>query len=53
MRPRVSEVVLDASALMALLNSEPGAELVAGAIPEAAISAVYGAFLPAYDAPCG
>ena len=40
MRPLVSEVVLDASALMALLNSESGAELVAEAIPDAAISAV-------------
>ena len=40
MRPLVSEVVLDASALMALLNSEPGGEMVAEAIREAAISAV-------------
>ena len=40
MRPIVSEVVLDASAFMALLNSEPGGEMVAEAIPEAAISAV-------------
>ena len=34
------EVVLDASALLALLNAEPGAELVAEALPEAAVSAV-------------
>lgn len=34
------EVVLDASALLALLNAEQGAELVAEALPEAAISAV-------------
>ena len=40
MRPLVSEAVLDASALLALLNSEPGGEMVAEAIPEAAISAV-------------
>ena len=40
MRLRASEVVLNASAFMALLNSEPGAEMVAEAIPEAAISAV-------------
>ncbi len=34
------EVVLDASALMALLNAEPGAEFVAAALPDAAISAL-------------
>lgn len=34
------EVVLDASALLALLNAEPGAKLVAEALPEAAVSAV-------------
>ncbi len=32
------EVVLDASALLALLNREPGAELVAAALPSAAVS---------------
>jgi PIN domain nuclease of toxin-antitoxin system len=36
----VSEVVLDASALLAPLNREPGHEEVAGTIPHAAISAV-------------
>jgi len=36
----VSEVVLDASALLALLNREPGHEEVARTIPRAAISAV-------------
>jgi PIN domain nuclease of toxin-antitoxin system len=36
----VPEVVLDASALLALLNREPGAELVAAALPGAAVSAV-------------
>ena len=36
----MAEVVLDASALLALLNAEPGAELVAEALPGAAISAV-------------
>jgi len=36
----VSEVVLDASALLALLNREPGHEEVARAIPRAAISAI-------------
>ena len=40
MRPLVSEVVMDASAFTALLNSEQGGETVAEAIPEAAISAV-------------
>lgn len=39
-KPTVSEVVLDASALLALLNQEPGQEEVAGSIPHAAISAV-------------
>ncbi|MBI2872580.1 MAG: type II toxin-antitoxin system VapC family toxin [Chloroflexi bacterium] len=34
------EAVLDASALLALLNAEPGAEVVAAALPQAAISAV-------------
>jgi len=34
------EVVLDASALLALLNAEPGADMVAKFIPGAAISAV-------------
>ncbi|MCH7652632.1 MAG: PIN domain-containing protein, partial [Chloroflexi bacterium] len=33
-------VILDASAILALLNVEPGAEAVADAVPEAAISAV-------------
>jgi PIN domain nuclease of toxin-antitoxin system len=33
-------VVLDASALLALINDEPGAELVAAALPEAVISIV-------------
>lgn len=32
--------MLDASALLALLNAEPGSEIVAGSIPGAAISAV-------------
>lgn len=36
----MSEVVLDASALLALLNREPGHEEVARVIPDAAISAV-------------
>jgi len=36
----VAEVVLDASALLALLNAEPGAEVVADALPGAAISAL-------------
>ena len=34
------EVVLDASALLALLNREPGAELVAAALSGAAVSAL-------------
>jgi ribonuclease VapC len=33
-------VVLDASALLALINAEPGAELVAAALPEATIGVV-------------
>jgi PIN domain nuclease of toxin-antitoxin system len=36
----VSDVVVDASALLALLNQEPGSEAVAEALPHAAISAV-------------
>ena len=36
----MSEAVLDASALLALLNPEPGHEEVARTIPDAAISAV-------------
>ncbi len=36
----MSEVVLDASALLALLNREPGHEEVARAIPRAAIGAI-------------
>lgn len=36
----MSEVVLGASALLTLLNREPGHEEVAGTIPHAAISAV-------------
>jgi PIN domain nuclease of toxin-antitoxin system len=36
----VAEAVLDASALLALLNAEPGAKLVAAALPGATISAV-------------
>ena len=36
----MAEVVLDASALLALLNAEPGAEHVAEVLPQAAISAV-------------
>jgi len=39
-RRPVSPVVVDASALLALLNGEPGAERVAEALPGAAISAV-------------
>lgn len=34
----MAEVVLDASALLALLNGEPGADLVASALPQATIS---------------
>jgi PIN domain nuclease of toxin-antitoxin system len=33
-------VVLDASALLALINAEPGGETVAAALPDAAISVV-------------
>jgi PIN domain nuclease of toxin-antitoxin system len=36
----VPDVVLDASALLALLGGESGAELVAAALPQATISAV-------------
>jgi PIN domain nuclease of toxin-antitoxin system len=36
----VAEVVLDASALLALLNAEPGSELVSAALPGAAMSSV-------------
>ena len=34
------EVVIDASALLALLNAEPGADVVAEALPQGVISAV-------------
>jgi len=34
------EIILDASALLALLNAEPGADIVAEALPGAGISAV-------------
>jgi ribonuclease VapC len=36
----VSGIVLDASALLALLNEEPGADVVVATLPGAAISAV-------------
>jgi PIN domain nuclease of toxin-antitoxin system len=36
----MADAVLDASALLALLNAEPGADLVAAALPEAIISAI-------------
>ncbi len=36
----LSEVVLDSSAVLALVNGEPGADVVAAALPGAAISAV-------------
>ena len=36
----MADVVLDASALLALLNAETGAESVAAALPDAAVSAV-------------
>jgi len=36
----MSEVVLDASAVLALLNQEPGGEIVARYIDQAAISSV-------------
>jgi ribonuclease VapC len=40
MRPRMNKVVLDASALLALLNNEAGAKVVQGLLPEAIISTV-------------
>lgn len=40
MRRLVPETVIDASALLALLNSEPGADIVAEALPGGVISAV-------------
>jgi ribonuclease VapC len=40
MRARMSEFVLDASALLALLNEEEGAELVQECLPQAIISTV-------------
>jgi PIN domain nuclease of toxin-antitoxin system len=36
----MSEVVLDASAILALLNAEPGAAVVEEAVPGAVMSAV-------------
>jgi ribonuclease VapC len=39
-KPTVSKTVIDASALLALLNAEPGADIVADALPDGAISAV-------------
>ena len=36
----MTEAVIDASALLALLNAEPGADIVAEAIPRGVISAV-------------
>lgn len=36
----MNEVVLDASALLVLLNEEPGAEVVEEAIPGAIVSTV-------------
>ena len=36
----MSDFVLDASALLALLNDEPGADLVASALAQASVSAV-------------
>ncbi|MBI4318225.1 MAG: type II toxin-antitoxin system VapC family toxin [Chloroflexi bacterium] len=36
----MDEIVLDASALLALINSEPGGELVARSLPSAVISSV-------------
>lgn len=36
----MTDIVVDASALLAMLNAEPGAQVVAEAIPGAAISAV-------------
>jgi PIN domain nuclease of toxin-antitoxin system len=38
--PRASSVVLDASAMLALLNQEPGAATVLGVLDRAVISAV-------------
>ncbi len=40
MRPKVSEPVLDASAVLALLNKEPGHEKVLAVLPTAAIGTV-------------
>ncbi len=40
MTTETRDVVLDASALLALINQEPGAERVAQALPDACISAV-------------
>lgn len=40
MRPGVSSVVLDASAILALLNAEPGADEVEAALPGAVVCAV-------------
>jgi len=39
-RPKVASVVLDSSALLALVNGEPGAENVAAKLGDALISAV-------------
>lgn len=36
----VSEIILDASALLALINEEPGSDIVAAVVAKAAISAV-------------
>ena len=36
----MSKIAIDASALLALLNAEPGADVVAEALPEGVISAV-------------
>ncbi len=36
----MTEVVLDSSAIMAVLRSEPGAEVVAAAIPQAQVSVI-------------
>ncbi len=38
--PNLSEIVFDASALLALLNREPGHEEVARTIPQAVVSTV-------------
>ncbi len=40
MKPRMNKYVLDASALLALLNEEAGAETVQDLLPEAVISSV-------------